>query len=161
MNYIKITRFDTANGPGIREVLWVAGCPHHCEGCHNEFTWNPNQGYSVTNETISGIIQDLSEPFRKGLTFSGGDPLAPYNRLQITQIAKLVRETYPKMSIWCYTGYTWENLQNEEILQYLDVLVDSKFILSQRDITLPYCGSGNQRVIDVQKSLQQNSIVLW
>lgn len=161
MNYIKITRYDTANGIGIRDVLWVAGCEHHCEGCHNFTTWDKDQGKPITKEVIEGIVQDLQLPYFHGLTLSGGDPLATYNRKHSTQIAKTVKERCPDKTIWCYTGYLWEELIDQEILQYLDVLVDGKFVLSERNLMLPYCGSNNQRVIDVSQSMEHNKIILF
>lgn len=162
MQYIKLTKFDTANGVGIREVLWVAGCEHHCVGCHNQSTWNKNQGELFTAETVQTIIDDLAAPYRHGITFSGGDPLAPYNQETIFSLAAVIRKVYgQEKTIWCYTGYLWEDIKENPQIGLFDVLVDGEFILDQRNISLPYCGSNNQRVIDVQKSLQQNTVVLW
>lgn len=162
MNYIKLTKFDTANGVGIREVLWVAGCEHHCVGCHNQSTWEKDQGKLFTTETVKTVIDDLAASYRNGITFSGGDPLAPYNRDTIFDLAAVIRKIYgQEKTIWCYTGYLWESLKNITQIGLFDVLVDGKFILEQRNITLPYCGSDNQRVIDVQKSLQFDTVVLW
>ena len=162
MRHIKLTKFDTANGVGIREVLWVAGCEHHCIGCHNQSTWDKDQGEECTVETVQTIIDDLAAPYRHGITFSGGDPLAPYNQEAIFDLAAIIRKVYgQEKTIWCYTGYLWEDVKKYPQIGLFDVLVDGEFILSQRNISLPYCGSDNQRVIDVQKSLQQNTIVLW
>lgn len=162
MNFIKLTKFDTANGVGIREVLWVAGCEHHCQGCHNPTTWDRRCGIEFTADTAREILDDLSAPYRHGITFSGGDPLAPYNREAIFGLAVLIRKIYGmEKTIWCYTGYDWEEIKEWTQLGVFDVVVDGKFILDQRNISLPYCGSSNQRVIDVQQSLQKNTIVLW
>ena len=161
MNYMKITKFDTANGIGIRDVLWVAGCEHHCPECHNPETWDCSAGKEFTEETLQEILTDMSCAFRKGITFSGGDPLHPNNRETITKVAQKVRETYPDKSIWCYTGYRYDDVKHLDIMQYLDVLVDGRFIIAQKDVTLKYCGSRNQRVIDVQKTRETGNIVLW
>lgn len=162
MNYQKITKFDTANGPGIREVLWVSGCDHHCEGCHNPQTWDYNSGKPFTIETIDEIIKDLNEPFRAGITLSGGDPLSSYNCETILYLVLAIRKIYnTDKTIWCYTGYKWEEVKHSRVVQLMDVLVDGEYEQEHRDISLPYCGSTNQRVIDVQKSLQQNTVVLW
>lgn len=158
MNYIRITKADTNNGPGVRTVLWVAGCNHHCKECQNPDTWNLSAGQEFTDETMNELIESVSRPTCKGLTFSGGDPLHPLNKDKITSIAKYVRENYPEKSIWCYTGYTYEQIKDLEIIKYLDVLVDGEYVHELRNITQPYCGSENQRVIDVQKTLKSNEI---
>ena len=161
MNYMKITKFDTANGVGIRDVLWVTGCEHHCPECHNPETWDCSVGKEFTDETLQEILNDMNCAFRKGITFSGGDPLHPNNRDTIAKIAQKIREEYPEKSIWCYTGYRYDDVKNLDIMRYLDVLVDGRFIVAQKDITLKYCGSKNQRVIDVQKTRETGNIVLW
>ena len=160
MNYIKISKWDTANGVGIGLVLWVSGCPHHCEGCHNYSTWNPMVGEKFTDTTLDYLIQLLSHPHINRITFSGGDPLAVYNRETVTQIAKRIKTELPSKKIWCYTGYTWEKVKDLVLMNYVDVLVDGRFIQEQKDITLNWCGSRNQRVIDVNKSLKTNQVTL-
>ena len=149
MNYHKITKFDTANGPGIRSVLWVSGCIHNCPGCHNPQTHDITSGQLFTTNTLNELLDSIKSPHIKGVTFSGGDPLHPANRDEITSIAKKIKETYPTKDIWLYTGYLYEDIKSLEVMNYIDVLVDGKFILDQRDITLLYRGSHNQRVIDV------------
>ena len=161
MNVIKITHFDTANGKGIRTVLWVAGCEHHCKGCHNQFTWDKNIGEPFSEQHKVDIWQSLQQPYIKGITFSGGDPLHPNNRETITQLAKEIKQDFPDKDIWCYTGYSWEEVSQWDIVNYFDVLVDGKFVAELKDLTLPYCGSRNQRVIDVQKSIRTNRIELY
>lgn len=159
MRYNQLEYFSVANGSGIRTVLWVQGCDHHCYGCQNPQTWDFREGNEFTEKTVAKIIKSLKSPSIKGITFSGGDPLNPKNVEEITKLAKLVRETYPEKSIWCYTGYNWSDVDKFEIMGYLDVLVDGKFDLQKRNLALPYCGSENQHVIDVQKSLASGEMV--
>ena len=171
MRYKKITKFDTANGPGIRTVLWVSGCSHRCKGCHNQDTWDPSVGFRFTIDTVNEILESLDSEYISGLTLSGGDPLYFANRIQISKLVSKVKSTYPDKSIWLYTGDTWEYLLKEvyqydndclsTILYNIDVLVDGKFDINQKDVSLPYCGSRNQRVIDVPKSINLNKLVLY
>lgn len=159
MNYQKITQFDTANGKGIRTVLWVSGCEHHCPECHNPQTWDKASGIPYTEETTQEILKSLEPSYINGLTLSGGDPLAPYNREQVTDLVKRVKTEYSNKTIWCYTGYRYEELLDLEILKYIDVLVDGEFHIDERNITLPYYGSENQRAIDLIKTTKENRIV--
>lgn len=161
MNYIKITRFDTANGPGIRTVLWVAGCNHHCLGCHNQNTWDPNAGSQFHTKVLDDIVESLAPPYISGLTISGGDPLYPDNRTTMTGILSHIKSIYPNKSIWLYTGYKYEDIKDLPLLDYVDVLVDGEFILDQRDITLLFRGSPNQRLIDMDKTRLLGGVVLW
>lgn len=165
MNYIKIDPCDGGNGPGIRTTLWVAGCEHRCLECQNPETWNPTVGKPFNEDAMHLIESQLKQPRCAGLTLSGGDPLHPNNRDTIYKIVRRVKEKYPNKSIWMWTGYAWEQIQSftsiNIILINIDILVDGPFIQSQRDITLEWRGSSNQRIIDVQKSLQQNRISLW
>lgn len=161
MNIQKISHFDTANGKGIRTVVWVSGCCHGCEGCHNPQTWDENSGRPLTINDIEDIGNSLDMPYVHGVTFSGGDPLLKKNRPMITALAKSIKRCYPDKTIWCYTGYDYEDLQDEEILNYIDVLVDGRFEIDKRDITLKFRGSSNQRIIDVQETLKQNKVVLY
>lgn len=169
MRYIKITKFDTANGPGIRTVLWVSGCSHQCKGCHNPETWKPYIGERFTDDTINEILDSISSEYISGLTLSGGDPLYYLNIKDIETLVCKVRSIYPYKSIWLYTGYTWEGLLKHadydphlyNILNHINVLVDGKFEIDKKDISLPYCGSSNQRVIDVKESLRSNKLILY
>lgn len=161
MNYHKISKFDTANGTGIGVVLWVSGCNHRCPECHNPQTWSETSGIEFTPETLQELVQSLDNPHVKRLTFSGGDPLFPSNRDTCTQIAKHIRTVYPTKKLWLYTGYDWEDICGLEICKYLDVLVDGEFKVELKDISLSFCGSKNQRLIDVPKTLQSGNIVLW
>ena len=162
MNYIKFSKFDTANGPGIRITLWVTGCEHHCVGCHNKNTWEINQGIEFDNSAMNEVLEFLSRPFVRGITFSGGDPLHTKNREGITKVAKKIKEVFGNTKdIWCYTGYSYESIKDLEVMKYIDVLVDGEYIESLRDITLTFCGSKNQRIIDVQKSRSQGKVILY
>lgn len=161
MNYQKITKFDTANGPGIRTTLWVSGCSHYCKGCHNPQTWDPDSGNLFTIDTLAEIRNSLEPDYIAGLTLSGGDPLYPDNIAMILFLVKYIKQFYPNKSIWMWTGYLYEDIRSYSILDYVDVLVDGPFILEQRDITLAYRGSPNQRVIDVKKSRLANQVILW
>ena len=147
MNFHRIESSNLSNGIGWRVVLWVSGCTHHCEGCHNSETWDFNSGKLFTKTELHKILDFLSKPYIKGLTLTGGDPLALQNRDEILNIVKVVKGEYPEKDIWLYTGYEYEEIKDLEILKYVDVLVDGRFILSQRDITLPFRGSTNQKII--------------
>lgn len=172
MNYIKIVPCDIANGPGVRVSLFVSGCDHHCPGCHNPQTWDPNAGQPFTEETLDKLIELLRPDYVQGLTLTGGDPLYPENRETISQIVDRVFDTYGnKKDIWVWTGYTWEELVSAmdelngdivfDIVAISNVIVDSPYIESKRDISLPYMGSSNQRVIDCSKSLGHKEPILW
>ena len=147
---------SVVDGVGIRQVFFLAGCPHHCLQCHNPQSWNPNGG---TYHTVDEIVKmALDNPF--DVTFSGGDPL-----FQIDELLQVLKEIKPHRSIWVYTGYTWDeinaNPRLKRILAYIDVLVDGRFEVDKRDTHLQFRGSSNQRLIDVQASLKKGEIVLW
>ena len=166
MNYIKITKNDIANGVGVRTVLWVSGCTMHCKECHNQSTWDFNAGQPFTNDTMNELLNSLIPDYVAGLTLSGGHPLEKQNQQQIANIVKTVKAKYPTKTIWLYTGYLYENILKmpfvvRNILPYIDILVDGKYDCTKRDITLAWCGSSNQRVIDVQKSLKENKVILF
>ena len=160
MRYLKISNFDTANGLGIGNVLWVSGCSHHCPQCHNPQTWDENFGEEFTDEVLENLIEKLKRPYIKRLTLSGGDPLFLGNRDTITNIVRKVKKELPKIKIWCYTGYLWEDVEDLPCMEYIDVLVDGEFKIDLKDISLPFCGSSNQRIINVQESLKKGSVVL-
>lgn len=161
MNYHNITKDDMLNGDGLRVVLWVSGCNHHCKNCQNPQTWNKDSGIPFDLDTIFEICNQLDKPYISGITFSGGDPLLPDNCEIIQAISTLVKFYYPTKTQWLYTGYKWEEIKDLPIMEYLDVIIDGQYEDSKRDITLKWRGSSNQRVIDVQKSLKQNQVVLW
>ena len=161
MNYQKISRNDVSNGSGVGMVLWVSGCTQHCFGCHNPETWDFNSGIPYTPEIETEIINSLKPDYISRLTLSGGHPLEAGNIKTVFDLCKKVKSIYPNKKIWLYTGYTWENINGLPILKYVDVLVDGKFVQDLRDITLKWKGSSNQRVIDMQKSLEKGKIILW
>ena len=150
MYYSGITECDVANGDGFRVVLWVSGCDHKCKGCHNHETWNPHYGKLFDVFSILEILNALSKDYIQGLTISGGDPLKKENVPYVYWLVKQVKEKYPNKNIWCWTGYTLEELNDrkdvQELLKYIDILVDGPFVESKRDITLAWRGSSNQRI---------------
>lgn len=162
MNYIKITTADIANGEGVRCTLWTTGCSHHCPGCQNPTTWDPKEGIPFIEETMQKLLDELRPDYIRGLTFSGGDPLFIQNRLIVGYICERVREEFGNTKdIWMWTGYEWDDIKDWDHLHYVDVLVDGPYIEAERDISLPWAGSKNQRVIDVKKSLERGEVVLW
>ena len=165
MNYEKIDKCSVSNGLGVRTVLWISGCNIHCKNCHNQSTWDFNSGIPFTDDTMQEILYDLSKPYIKGLTLSGGHPLDPINAPEVLKIVKRVKMVFPNKDIWIYSGYVWEDIIKDdtlkEILKRTDVLVDGAYIDELRDITLPFRGSSNQRIINVQESLKQNKVILW
>ena len=164
MNYHNITHDDMNNGDGLRVVLWVAGCDHHCKDCHNPVTWNPDSGVEFTLKDAEEIFEDLKKDYVAGVTFSGGDPLHPANREQISDLADFIKAMFPDKTIWVYTGYTWEEiLQSSELvdtIKTVDVLVDGRFDHELKSVTYPWAGSTNQRVIDVQQTFKEGRVIL-
>ena len=166
-----IKKSDIANGPGVRVSLFVSGCTHHCKGCFNEETWNFKYGEPFTEKTEEQILNLLKPSYVSGLTVLGGEPMEYVNQKDLLPFLKKVRETYPKKTIWCYTGYVYEKdvlgrmvskwKITKDILELIDVLVDGPFIEEQKDITLLFRGSSNQRLIDVPKSMKAGEVVLW
>lgn len=161
MNYHKITKTDVANGPGIRVVLWVSGCEHHCPGCHNPQTWDEKSGKIFNDDAKTELFKALDNPYIAGVTFSGGDPLHPNNIETVTALAQEIKEKFPEKNIWLYTGYDWEKIKECSIMKNIDVAVEGKFIQAQRNISLKWRGSSNQRVVNVKKSKENNTVVLW
>ena len=165
MNYQKIEKYSVENGSGIRVVLWISGCGIHCRNCHNPQTWDFNSGIPFTNDTMQEILYDLSKPYIKGLTLSGGHPLDPHNAPKVLEIVKRVKMVFPNKDIWIYSGYVWEDIIKDntlkEILKCTDVLVDGAYVDELRDISLAFRGSSNQRIIDVKKTLDSNEVILW
>ncbi len=160
MRYHNITKDDMLNGDGLRVVLWVAGCGHHCDECQNPVTWNPNGGIPFGEKDKEELFTKLGKSYVSGITFSGGDPLFETNERDITALAKEIREKFPYKTIWLYTGYLWEYVKTREIVRYIDVLVDGPYVKQLRDTKLYWRGSANQRVIDVKESLASGKVVL-
>lgn len=152
MYYSGITNEDIANGKGVRITLWISGCNHKCKGCHNPETWSFTHGKEFTSEIQDELFKMLDKPYISGLTLSGGDPM--YSIDDISTLIKAFREKFGKTkNIWVYTGFTLEELQSDKryeyILNNIDILVDGPFILEKRDLSLPFRGSSNQRIIDL------------
>ena len=180
MNYHKIEKTSIANGTGIRVVLWVGGCSLHCKGCHNPETWSLDSGKLFDEKAKKELFEALDKPYIQGITFSGGHPLEPQNAEEVLSLIKEIKEKFPAKDIWLYTGYTFEeicerycnqaiynlysNITESNIwsnIQHIDVIVDGRYIEEQRDLTLKWRGSRNQRVIDVKASIEQKKVILW
>lgn len=171
MNYAAIKNCDIANGFGVRVSLFVSGCTHHCKDCFNPETWSFNYGTPYTKETENYIIQLLQADYIKGITLLGGEPMEEINQKELVNLLRRIKTELPNKDIWCYTGYTYDTdlKQNgkahyqytDEILSYLDVLVDGEFKTDLKNLSLKFRGSSNQRVIDVKKSLNENKVVLY
>ena len=165
MNYGEIKICDIANGEGVRISLFVSGCTHHCKECFNPETWDFSYGKPFDEEAQERILSGLAPDYIDGLSLLGGEPFEPANQRALLPFLRRVRERFPQKSIWCYTGYTLESdLLSEsrarcectdEMLSCLDVLVDGEFVLEKKNISLPFRGSENQRIIDVKKTLAQ------
>ena len=160
MNYHNITVDDMLNGDGLRTVLWVAGCDHHCQGCQNPQTWPANSGIPFDENAKAELFGYLSRDYISGITFSGGDPLYCKNRETVGLLIPEIRERFPGKTIWLYTGYRWEEIKWLPFLDQIDVLIDGRFVQAKADPQLHWRGSANQRVIDVPRKLAANSIVL-
>ncbi|MCD8360080.1 MAG: anaerobic ribonucleoside-triphosphate reductase activating protein [Acidaminococcaceae bacterium] len=171
MNYATIKTHDTANGPGVRVSLFVSGCTHQCKGCFNPEAWDFNYGAPFTEVEEDAVIKALEPWFIRGLSLLGGEPFKPANQAALLPLLRKVRQAYPDKTIWCYTGYDFEQdilteclgdwAVTQEILAYIDVLVDGEFKIDLKNPNLRFRGSENQRVIDVKKSLHSDELVLW
>ena len=153
MNFESITTCDVCNGEGVGVVLWVSGCDIHCPGCHNKETWDPNSGKTFTSEDFDKIVEQLNRPEITRLTISGGHPLMPCNRSMVDLIIQGIRTRFGNTKkIWLYTGYKYEDLDEEckSICNHCDVIVDGQYIESLKDISLEFRGSSNQRIIKMK-----------
>lgn len=180
MNFIKIEKDNLLNGPGIRVVLWLAGCTHGCKNCHNPETWNKNIGEIFDEREEEKLMKELEKDYISGLTLTGGDPLFPENRKELLRLLTKIKERFPKKSIWCWTGFTIENIipdffstGNTDTIEYkilsnIDVLVDGPFKsdIREQDLKNPnsvqilkYRGSSNQRIINIKNTLQERKVV--
>lgn len=148
MNYHKIMKYDFQNGVGCRVALFVSGCIHACDGCYNESTWNPKSGSPFDKDVLESLLDALD--FHDGLTLTGGDPMHHRNRAEILNLCKLAKERYPEKNIWMWTGYRFEDIQDDPILGYVDVLIDGKYEKNNKT-TKPWRGSDNQRLIHVKE----------
>lgn len=173
MNYLGIDKTSISNGPGVRVVLWVSGCKIHCKGCQNPESWDFNSGKLFDESDKQKLFEALDKPYIQGITFSGGHPLENNNVETVYLLVKEIKEKFPTKDIWLYTGYTWDqifptvcldmfnvnNMYRKAVIEMCDVVVDGPYIEEQRDITLRFKGSKNQRLIDVKETLKQGAII--
>lgn len=159
MRYHNITHCDMLNGSGIRVVLWVAGCEHYCKNCQNPLTWDVHGGIPFDEAAYDEICADLNQDYCTGITLSGGDPMHTDNRETILDLCQKIKNLFPHKTIWMYTGYTFEEIQDSPILKYIDVLVDGEYIEDLRDVEAHWIGSTNQRIINVKETLKQEKII--
>lgn len=171
MNYALIKPRDIANGPGVRVSLFVSGCRRHCKNCFNPETWSFSYGRAFTQETIDEILALLEPDYIRGLTVLGGEPFEPENQADILALTQQVRARYPDKEIWAFTGNRFDDdllakkigdwSVTEPLLRSIDILVDGAFVEELKDMGLRFRGSSNQRIIDVARSMEQGSVVLW
>ncbi|RHP22578.1 anaerobic ribonucleoside-triphosphate reductase activating protein [Clostridium sp. AF34-13] len=177
MNYHNITHDDMNNGDGLRVVLWLSGCSHHCYNCQNPQTWNPDSGIPFDESAKQEIFNELSKDYISGITFSGGDPLYENNLDEVLKLVKEIRISFPTKTIWLYTGYSYSeifrgqlscwsqeglnNFKRREIIKLCNIMVDGEYIDAQKDLSLKFRGSKNQNCIDVKQSLAKNKMILY
>ena len=170
MNYGAIKKCDIANGVGVRTVLFVSGCTHHCKGCFQPETWNFDYGERYTKETEDEIIESLRPDYVDGITLLGGEPFEPENQRELVKLLRRIKKELPQKTVWSFSGYTYEELTGDsravcevtnEMLSMLDVLVDGEFVEAKRNISLRFRGSENQKLIDMNKTRKEGKIVLW
>lgn len=150
MNYAGIKKVDIANGPGVRVSLFVSGCRNHCPGCFNPETWDFDYGEPFTDETEEELIKALRPSWIQGLSILGGDPMEPENQAALLPLLRRVREELPGKDVWLFTGYRLESVSSSPLLDLVDVVVDGPFIETEKDISLAFRGSRNQRIIDLR-----------
>ncbi len=160
MRYNLIRKMDISNGPGVRVSIFMQGCAFHCKNCFNSETWDFDGGEEFTKEIIDKVLFLCENSYIKGLSILGGEPMHPKNIEGTTKLAKAFKEKYPDKNLWIWSGFLFEQLKDKEVLKYVDVLVDGQYVDELHDPRLKWKGSSNQRVIDVQKSLKQNKIVI-
>jgi len=183
MRYAQIRSMDISNGEGVGVSLFVQGCPFHCKNCFNSDTWDFNGGKEWTEETKNKFMELINRPYIKRVSFLGGECLAEQNLDEVLKLVQEIRNSYPDKTIWLYTGFEWNSLMSKicqptfpdkdferiieihkkrkEIISNVDVLVDGEYIDEQKDLSLKFRGSKNQRVIDVKQSLAQNKVILY
>ena len=160
-NYVQIRQMDITNGEGIGISVFFSGCHFHCKNCFNHELWDPEYGTPFTKDSIEVILHLMKPNHISRLSILGGEPLDGNNYDTVLNLVKIVKSAYPKKKIWLYTGNTYENIKDLDILEYIDYLVDGQYIDSLKDMNLRFRGSSNQRVIDVQKSLDNKETVLY
>lgn len=171
MHYGNIKNYDIADGEGVRVTLFCSGCTNRCEGCFQPETWEFCYGKEYTKETEDQLIQMLTNPNIQGLTLLGGDPFEPSNQRTLITLLRRVKQELPTKDVWAYTGFVYEQdlLEGQrkhtevtdEMLSYIDVLVDGPFVIDEKDISLYFRGSTNQRVIDMPKTLKSGNVVIY
>lgn len=172
MNYAEIKYFDIANGSGVRVSIFVSGCTHRCKNCFNSMAWDFEYGKPFTDEVQNAVLQECGKSHIKGLSLLGGEPFEPENQPSLLAFLRHFKSEYPQKDVWCYSGYTYEQLIGksesrcrtditDEMLRYIDVLVDGKFVEELHSVMLRFRGSSNQRLIDMNKTRQSGEIVLW
>ena len=179
MRYHNITTADMMNGEGLRVVLWLSGCSHHCYNCQNPQTWDINSGIPFDESAKEELFRELGKDYISGLTLSGGDPLHEANLDGVLDLVNEIRLQFPNKSIWLYSGYTWNQVmcpvitddfnpsrdeliqKRKEIVKQCNIFVDGRYIDSQRNPSKKWAGSDNQRVVDIRKSLEQNKVILY
>lgn len=171
MNYASIKKFDVANGEGVRVSLFVSGCTHKCKGCFNAEAWDFNYGQPYTDKVRDEILDALGHNYIHGLSLLGGEPFEPDNQRALISLLRIFKSRFPDKDVWCYSGYTLDNdlikggraytEVTDEMLSYIDILVDGEFVEELKDIKLRFRGSSNQRIIDVKRTLKEGGIRLW
>ena len=171
MHYGNIKNYDIADGEGVRVTLFCSGCTNRCEGCFQPETWDFCYGKEYTKETEDQLIQMLTNPNIQGLTLLGGDPFEPSNQRTLITLLRRVKQELPTKDVWAYTGFVYEQdlLEGQrkhtevtdEMLSYIDVLVDGPFVIDEKDISLYFRGSTNQRGIDMPKTLKSGNVVIY
>lgn len=171
MHYGEIKNCDIANGVGVRVSLFVSGCTNHCENCFQPQTWDFEYGNPFTKQTEEKILSLLKPEYINGLTLLGGEPFEPDNQRVLLPFIKKIKKSFPNKTIWAYSGFTLEELETKdsypncevtaEILNLIDVLVDGRYVEKLKDISLRFCGSKNQRLIDMNKTRRTGKVTLW
>ena len=162
MRYNKIRKMDISNGPGIRISIFFQGCAFKCKNCFNPETWDFDKGEEFTDKTIDMILELGREDYIKGLSILGGEPMHPINIKGTIKLAKSWKEKFPSKTIWAWSGFTYEDyVSKQDIINYIDVLVDGQYVDELRDPRLKYCGSSNQRVIDIKKTIKNKEVTLY
>lgn len=162
MHYNKIRKMDISNGPGVRVSVFMQGCVFKCKNCFNPETHDFSLGKEFTDEVIEHILDLCSNEYIEGLSILGGEPLHPKNIEGTTNLVRLFKERFSNKTIWLWSGYTWEDyISKQDVVKYLDVVVDGRYVDSLHDFRLEFRGSSNQRLIDVKKSLRKKEVVLY
>lgn len=170
MRYAQIRKLDISNGEGVGVSLFVQGCSFHCKDCFNKETWDYEDGNEWTNKARNIFLKLINRPYITRISFLGGDPLYSKNLDEILDLCKTIKSKYKDKKIWLYSGYTFESIFNsnnidmlkrQEILKYIDILVDGQFVTELKDLKLKFKGSLNQQIINIQESLKENKIILY